>query len=294
MIALAFWGLTRSTFYTFESIRKHIFSQLPPHFVFVHTYSSNEPYLNERANESSSSIAPDYEHLQPYRVEIDDVDETKLLLDLPRYHSQPDPWKTNYATVDNFVLAMYSKQRVTEMVAKSGITFSSVIFLRPDVRYLTSIKSFLHLVSPNTWVIPSFHNYNGFNDRFCIASPTNYRAYGCVLALLLPYSKRKPLHSETFYAEWAKTLRIELVRIPFFFQRVRMSGETDPKDLFMDNAVRHISAQPAHPQNVELHDRVDRHLPVRSPVRHPFALRFRDRVPFVRKPTGVVPFNVRI
>lgn len=241
MIILAFWGLTRSVAYTAESIRRQVFDPLPPHLVFVHTYRSNTPYKNARANESAPFLDADVSPLQPYKCIVDDLDQVKAMLNLAQYHTQPDPWKTNYETLDNFILAMYSKYRVTKLIQSCKITFSAVIFLRPDVYYTTSILPALQLAAPRVWVIPNFQLIHGFNDRFCIASQSTYLQYGCIFLFLLVYSRKKPLHSETIYAEFAKSRHIPLVYVDFFFQRIRINGDIDPKDRPISVALRSLS-----------------------------------------------------
>lgn len=241
MIVLAFWGLTRSIAYTAESIRKHIFEQLSNHAVFVHTYATNTPYRNVRANEFAPFVDANVRPLHPYKCVIDDMDHVKQMLNLPQYHSQPDPWDNNYETLDNFVLAMYSKYRVTRMIQESNLNPATVVFLRPDVLYTASIQSVLALASPRAWVIPNFQLYNGVNDRFCVASASNYLHYGCIFPFLLVYSRKKPLHSETVYADFAKSRHIPLIYADFFFQRVRLHGEIDPKDRILPMAVPSFS-----------------------------------------------------
>jgi hypothetical protein len=296
MIVLAFWGLTRSTQYTAASIEKRVFSQLPaPFVVFVHTYSSENVYENVRANEKCSSLKPDVAGLRPYRVEVDDLDAVKSKLSLEQYRTQPDPWGTNYQTVDNFVLAMYSKQRVTEMVAESGLTPAKVIFLRPDVRYLSNIGKALAFARPDAWVVPDFHLIRGFNDRFCVASPANYRVYGCVFHHLLPYSRRKPLHSESFYADLAAAAGVKVVRAPFYFQRVRLTGETDPRDgSLLDETVHQVRHKRADAGHVHFDHGVVRDGARAAPICETFALRPAHGITFVRKPAGVVLFNVGV
>jgi len=292
MIVLAFWGLTRSTAHTAASIHQHIFHELPPHLVFVHTYASASAYTNVRANEVATALSPDYAALAPYRVEVDDLDEVKAKIPFEAYRTHPDPWDTGYQTVDHFLLAMYSKQRVTEMIQNSGITPTMVVFVRPDMRYLSSVRPLLEYAAPDAWVIPSFHLYSGFNDRFCIAAPSNYLVYGRVFDLLLGYSRKKSLHSETFYADWAKVNRIRIVYAPssFVFQRVRLNGETDTRDLLLHEAVHHKYNNDTDARHVDLHNGIVRHMP----VRHPFAFRIVHGVSPVRKPTGVVLGNVGV
>ena len=278
MIAVALWGLTRSTPYTYESIVRYIYNQLPQHYVFLHTFFSSEPYENGRAGErADEGIKADYALLRPYQVEVENLDEVKRTIDFKAYYTHPDPWNSNYQTVDNFILAMYSKQKVTEMIRKSGIEFKTVIFIRPDVRFLSSIGPLMQLKRRDSWIIPSFHLYSGFNDRFCIASEDNYLQYGCVFPLLLPYSRSKELHSETFYATLARRhhIFVQYASLAFVFQRVRIDGTTDLRDLLLDKVKGHVSGQNTDAHNIHLNDRIFRNLPVGKT----FTAHFRNRIP---------------
>jgi hypothetical protein len=294
MIAVAFWGLTRSTEYTADSIYEHIYRELPPHRTFMHTYVSSQTYKNERANERSAHITANHKVVQPDEVQIEDLDEVKARLPLHAYRTHSDPWNSNYETVDNFILAMYSKKKVTEMVHKSGLFFDRIIFARPDVIYLSSIAPVLSMAQVDNWVIPSFHLYSGFNDRFCITSYKNYMLYGNVFDMLLHYSRKRPLHSETFYADVAHTFKVRVTYAPssFVFQRVRMNGTIDHRDLLLHELVNHITSDTSDTKNVELNNRIFRDLSVAEPFSTPlFGV---GRVLFVRKPTRVVRRNVRI
>ena len=221
----ACWGLLRRVDLTAASIFKHVGV---PKAVFVHTYKSSEPYVNTWAREMCERIEVDASPLRPTRIEIDDLIDIKSRLKLSQYRSQPDPWHTKYETVDNFICAMYSKKRVTEMIRESGIEFDTVVFIRPDVQFLGPVPRY---IPAHEWVIPDFHLYTGFNDRFCMASKSTYEAYGKIFDSLLAYSKKWPLHSETVHARVAAALKIPVRRKRIRFQRIRMNGDVDSRDV---------------------------------------------------------------
>ena len=231
MLVFAFWGLLRSLDHTIQNLENHVLKRFPDAQIFVHTYTTLEKYTNTRAQEYNLTLDCSPAKLRPTFFESDDLMQTRETLNFQQYHSKPDPWNNNYATLNNFVCAMYSKLRVTQMVQAQNLNPSHVVFLRPDVLFLAPLTyDFLKLSNPFSWVIPNFHLMNGFNDRFCIASAQNYVDYGSVFHVLLPYSRVLPLHSETMYGAYAKMKRINLQYIVFPFVRIRATGKMEVRD----------------------------------------------------------------
>lgn len=231
-IAFAFWGITRSLNYTINSINDKIFSVLKEnnidYHIFMHTYNVYSKYNNKRANECNVMLDNNqYNLLNPDFLLLDDQDEIKKQLNLTSYRTKKDPWNSNYQTMDNFILAMYSKSKVTLSILNSGVTYDYIIFLRPDVTYLNRFDlKFLEKVNDNTICIPNFHNFGpyNFNDRFCICNHKNFLIYGDIFDKLLEISKISPLHSETVIGKIIHDNKINVIRIPFTFLRTRCNG----------------------------------------------------------------------
>lgn len=230
-IALCFWGLTRSLKYTNKSIQDKILKILKnaniEYKIFLHTYKFKSNYYNPRAKEVGLTLDfNDYKLLNADYIQLDDQDEVKKHLNMQKYRTNPDPWDTNYVSVDNFICAMYSKMQLGKMLENSGEQFDRVIFLRPDVKYLNNFEiSFLSLVNHNTICIPNFHLYPDFNDRFCISNYKNALVYCNLFEKMLDYSKTMPLHSERFQSYFLKKIyNLNVKLIPFYFNRVRTNG----------------------------------------------------------------------
>ena len=144
------------------------------------------------------------------------------------YRTFADPWKTEYNSVDNFILAQYSKQELVNIISKSGNQYDYVLFVRPDCLYLDKFDiGFFNHIDNQTICIPNFHLYgpDKFNDRFCIANMKTYKIYGNVYKYLLEISKKMPLHSETVLGWWMRQNMVKTVRIKFNFSRVRFNGK---------------------------------------------------------------------
>ena len=226
-IALAFFGITRSLRYTIKSIQKNILDPLSSHSVdiFMHTYSLKQ-YKNTRTKESASTYDnSEYKLLKPDHLKIENQNTVKKRLQLSKYRTHKDPWDTNYNSVDNFILAQYSKYQLVSMIEDAGY-YDYIIFLRPDCLYLEPLKiDFLKKTNPTTIVIPNFHLFGPykFNDRFAITTTETYKKYGSLFTSLLQMSEEQPLHSETVMGKYMKELKV--IRIPFRFSRIRINGE---------------------------------------------------------------------
>jgi hypothetical protein len=78
-------------------------------------------------------------------------------------------------------------------------------------------------------LVPNFHLYPvenpRMNDRFSITNLENGIRIGNIFDDIYEYSKKNVIHSENIlHALITKTLKIRIVYIPFFFNRVRADG----------------------------------------------------------------------
>jgi len=198
--------------------------------VFLHTFSLTT-YSNIRTREKTETVNNDeYKLLTPDYSTIDDQDTVKALINLPLYRTHPDPWHTQYNSVDNFILAQYSKLKVVQLIESTNTAYDYVIFIRPDCRYNEPFQiDFLKNATDTQICIPNFHLYGryNFNDRFCIATMATYKVYGAVFDHLLEISKRQSLHSETVLGQHITNALITIDRIPFRFSRIRCDGRVN-------------------------------------------------------------------
>lgn len=147
------------------------------------------------------------------------------MLKLHLYRTQKDPFNNNYDTVNNFILAQYSKNCLVQMVSSSNIIYDYVLFMRPDCLYVNTLDtSYFNLLQEYSVVIPNFHLYGPYriNDRFTITNMNTYKIYGNVFTKLFEYSKTNILHPETIIGLHLKNL--DILRVKFNFNRVRCDG----------------------------------------------------------------------
>lgn len=202
-------------------------------------YRLESVYNNKWASESNLQLNnEEYKLLKPEFVEIENQDEFKKTIDFVMYLSNKDPYNNNYSCVDNFICAMNSKSKVTNMITKSNIIFHYIIYLRPDVKYYIEFDiKWLNDVNDTTISISNFYLYSKFNDRFAICNYYNYKIYGDVFDKLLPYCKTKCLHSETFNYDNVKSYNLNINYIPFYYMRIRANGLEEEKDIKIYNKV---------------------------------------------------------
>lgn len=238
-VALCFFGITRSLKYTHNSIKEKIFNifikNKIDYDIFMHTYELNT-YRNIRTNEKSNNINnEEYKLIEPKYLLIDNQDEIKKELCLNKYRTHPDPWKTSYNSVDNFILAQYSKYRILELLEQNKENnYDYILFIRPDCKYLTNFNiEWLKHVNDKTVIIPNFALYIApyiFNDRFIITTYNVCRIYASLFEKLLDISKKRKLHSESVIWQYLTDNNIKIARVNFIFQRVRLNGSIPDHD----------------------------------------------------------------
>ena len=244
-VAIGFFGITRSLKYTIGSINKNIFDVFNTnnidYDVFMHTYYLDS-YANKRTGEKYENIDNnEYKLLNADYLEIDNQDEIKTQLDLKKYRTHPDPWKTNYNSVDNYILACYSKFQLTKMIEKTKNDYDYILFMRPDCLYTYVLQlKFLKQATDSNIVIPNFSGWGKYclNDRFAITNMKTYKIYGEAFTKLLELSKIQPLQSETILGEIIIHHKLKFSKIGNFkFHRVRNNGKLsrDYKDKRIKN-----------------------------------------------------------
>lgn len=233
-IAICFWGLTRSLKYTINSIHKNIFDVLKnrniEYKIFLHTYKVNKQYCNKRANEYNIKLDnEEYKLLNPDYYLVQQQESIEEKINFKSFRTFKDPWNTNYETMDNFILAMYSKKQLYKLIKNCKYNFTHYLFIRPDVEYLNNFNiEWLYNIKDNDIYVPEFHfNYYRFNDRMCLTKNDNiFKIYCCIYDYMLDYSKNNYLHSESMIRNiLQKNIKnINIVPISFYFNRIRANG----------------------------------------------------------------------
>jgi len=239
-IALCFWGMNRSAVHTHESIRDKIYQPLIDSSIPYDTYghfNHVDHVINSRTGEHHDKLSLEsYKLLLIDALKIDDQEKLYKQLKVDNYRSHPDPWKTNYESVNFFIFSLFSLLEVTNMMSNSGKNYSHVIFLRPDVKYIDQLPvSVLTQIKTGQCAIPDFTPINT-NDRFSICSQEDAIILGNRFNELLNYSKKNLVHAESFldFILYKNKIKVKPLK-NFLFQRIRANGEICKTDLMLYN-----------------------------------------------------------
>jgi hypothetical protein len=249
-IAILFWGITRSLKYTLNSLEKNLFNILIKNnyqvVKFMHTFVMDDnKYTNKRANEIKVELDfEEYKLLKPDYVKIDNQDKIAKKIGLEKYRTMGNPWSAkDFQTLDNFILACYSKYKVYKMLKKSNLKFDYVIYMRPDVMCLNpfpikslsllnntcSSKNLINKKSNKycySCLMPNFHHFGPYkiNDRMFVSTLKNCKYFGNMFKNLYRDSKKMVLHSETYLGFILNRHKFKIHYINFYFNRVRANG----------------------------------------------------------------------
>lgn len=234
-VALIFWGLTRSLKYTIESIQQNILNVLSnnkiKYKIFMHTYKIEGLYSNKHAYERPIKLDPfEYKLLNPDYLILDNQEKIIQSLKMEKYKKGKDPWNNNYQTLQNYILALYSKNKIITTYENQLQNFQYFFFLRPDVLYLKPFDiKILKKINISNCLIPNFSHNGGVNDRMFISKFNNAIKYGKLFQDLDNYDF---LHSETVLKKYLEKNNIDIILIDFFFTRIRANGRKCLKDNF--------------------------------------------------------------
>jgi hypothetical protein len=239
-VALCFWGLCRSTDLTIQSIQTCIFKPLEDagieYDTYIHTYAHYKPYTNLRAKETNIQLKNTlWKLLEPCTVRVEDQEEIDAQLDFKKYRTPGNPWREDrgtFATLDNHIRALWSLKQVTALWETSAKEYSTIVYLRPDVRFIKPLDT-TWLVCKDTYSIriPNFHLIDKCNDRFAIGTPCTMDLYGKRFDTAYTFSLQAQLHSERFLAHILKIHYIQIEYIPFKFIRIRANGAPNEGDI---------------------------------------------------------------
>ena len=204
--------------------------------VYSHTYNINKDYNNTWSQELNIKINNDNcKLLNSKYVLIEDEDEIKEKINIESYRTHGNPWAsligiytgkpcTDFITLDNAILSLYSTYQVTNMWKQSGIEYDAIIYLRPDVLYINPLtKDYFNLIDDNLIIIPNFAEHP-INDRFAIGNPHVMQIYGERYTSAYKYSLENQLHTESFLNDYLIKNNIKILKINFKFCRMSING----------------------------------------------------------------------
>lgn len=234
-VAIVFWGLTKSLHTTIHSIKRNIFDVLTANGLaydtFIHTYTINGPYENVWTKEKTDSYPNEdvLSILNPKYMLTDDQDTIVKQIDFESYYTKLGRWTnlspemTRYL-IRNMILALYSKNRITEFLGCNKSSYDYVLFTRPDLEVLTplDINIFAKLNEKNICV-PADDWHSGCNDRFAICKMDTALYYGTLYTSLLDFSRRHSITSERYLHRMLERAKINIITTKIKLERIRIA-----------------------------------------------------------------------
>lgn len=154
-VAILFWGLTRSLKYTHKSIKSNILNVLDlyniDYDIYMHTYKVEDPYSNRRSREFGIKLNFDEHKLIKPKIFIsDNLSDVVSEIDFNQYKKNVDPWNDGYKSQKNFILAMYSKKKITSLMEQNvnnsevkkvsnTIDLDKIIQLDKEIEYFNTV-----------------------------------------------------------------------------------------------------------------------------------------------------------
>lgn len=235
-VALCFFGLVKDASHTAASVEQYVLKPLRTagyrcNF-FCATYNTQQ-YSNQRNKEQAATVRPrSIERYSPLVVSYSDPAAADAIHPLSFYLQHGDGWPDNpRETMRYYARQLASLKAVTALWTGFGTAFDLVIYLRPDTRFVTPLP--LVAFRESEIVIPSFHSFGGYNDRFAYGSAKAMALYGRRFDYLPTFFQQRSeaLHAETYLKLFMDASQLKPVLVRFPFIRIRADERECPADV---------------------------------------------------------------
>ncbi len=234
-IAIAMFGIPRGSSVTMPTIEEHFIRPAQAAGecrVFHHLYLQDR-VINPRSGEEAAMPGDAYEPFEDFDGELEAPEHCLALHRFEQIKAFGDFYEDGFRSIRNLVHQLHSLQRVTRRVADWQPDV--VLFLRPDLRYASGFSAAeLERVAarPRRCVIPDWHWWSGYNDRFALCGSQIYRDYGERIDRVIEYcrSTGRPLHSERLVRYALQRGGASVRTTPAQASRVRVDGQVKPED----------------------------------------------------------------
>lgn len=228
-IAVAFYGIPRSTVKSYPSIESKILSSLPENAevqIFYHLYDQAE-INNKRSGENAPIDRSAYSPFLKHKGLLEVPGGCLTRWEFEKIKGFGDTWGDEYQSLSNLMHQLNSLFEVTVLI--DNFDPDVVLFLRPDLIYHDSpshkIYSFL-LKNKSAIFIPAWQWWGGYNDRFSICGKKAYSAYGKRVTQALNFceTQGKSLNSEELVKFAVDATGAEVFPLGVRASRARVDG----------------------------------------------------------------------
>ena len=184
-VAIIYWGITRSTKKVYKSHEDKIFSILKEnnitYKIFMHTWKTdnNKGYVwNDLIDqdidyEEYKLLAPD-----EYRIDNQDTFLNNDILPIFSQFYRPNEYEWLPQLIKNHLCALESQKRATNMVIDSNDEYDFVLYLRPDMEFLSPFPINSLDILKTEIAISEDDQCEGYNDRFAVVPFSMCSYYG--------------------------------------------------------------------------------------------------------------------
>ena len=233
-IALAFFGIPRSSDATFPLVRQNLIAPLNAlgELRVVYHLWRQDRIFNPRSGEDHALPQANYLPFLPFEGTLQERPRHPPAI-FERLKAHGDAWQDGFHSLANMVLQLQSLMAVTERAAAADADV--VVFARPDLLYHQPVQRFHidHVLEhPDSVLLPDWEAWGGFNDRFAIAGTGAWRAYGgrILLADRFCADTGQAMHAETFLRYALDFAGVAVRTIQLRASRIRVDGRIQPED----------------------------------------------------------------
>jgi hypothetical protein len=178
-VAICYWGTTRSTKKVYQTHQDNVIRILKEnnisYKIFMHTWKTdnNKAYVWNDLVDSEIDYE-EYKLLSPDEYVIENQDtflNNEILPNFSKYY-RPEEYEWLPQLIRNHLCALESQKRVTNMLLNSDDVYDFVLYLRPDVEFVSPFPMEALNIPDCDIAIPDDEHCEGYNDR-CAIVPYN-------------------------------------------------------------------------------------------------------------------------
>lgn len=236
-VAIVFFGMARSTGWTIDSIRRHVY--LPndrPGLSITRFASLNivDRVTNRRSGERDIELVKSDQFLLDCDTYLTVAQQDAHIGELlERARRRRDVYRDDWQSIRNLLHQLLSLKRAWQHIRMfHAQAFDHFVFLRPDLLYLDPIdvtEVIAGFTQPNSIAIPPWQSYDGLNDRFAIADAQAARHYATRIDRVILMCRQRALHSESLLRFVMTAARCNVVPLAVRARRVRADGRMHPE-----------------------------------------------------------------
>lgn len=229
-VAIAFFGIPRSIFFTKESIENNILDPIKSKYsakIYSH-FIKQDKIINPRTNEFLDLSNFDYNSIKSDFFNFTSEFDPNLQTYFNNLKNFGDIHNDNYRSLGNLIKQLYTLEKLTSEIELGG--HEICVFVRPDLKYydplITVVRTALDC-SFDTVFLPEWQPWRGLNDRFAVCVGKDaIKAYGKRILLAEAYCKHamSPLNSHRLLDYSMRENNIIVKKIQSRASRVRANG----------------------------------------------------------------------